>query len=142
MSDVRHDALSAHGEECGECGAQASAVAALLACSTAPVDAARLSRLVLARSHTELEARARAVFWQRLIVVLIVALIPLPLVVAADLWALGWVYALASAWLPAIVATYLVISYGATVIVLLGSVYAAIPLLLAWPVRASEPVTA
>jgi hypothetical protein len=142
MTDGRRDAIGSHGEECAECRADTAAVAAVLERSAPPVDAAQLSALVLARAHAELAARAGAVFWRRLAVVLAVALIPLPVIVAADLWALGWLYALASAWLPAVVATYLVVSYGATVMVLLGSVYAAIPLLLARPLHAPEAATA
>jgi len=142
MSEQVHEALAAHAEECAECRPHAAAVSATLARSAASVDAAPLSALVLARVHPELLARARATFWRRLVVVSAVALIPLPLVVVADLWALGWLYALASAWLPAVVATYLVVSYGATVLVLLGSVYAAIPLLLARPLRVPEAETA
>ena len=142
MTDRLHEALAAHAEECAECRPHAAAVGAALERSAVSVDAAPLSALVLARAHVELLTRARATFWRRLVVVLAVALIPLPLVVAADLWALGWLYALASAWLPAVVATYLVISYGATVMVLLGSVYAAIPLLLARPLRVPEAAPA
>jgi hypothetical protein len=62
------------------------------------------------------------------------ALVPLPLVVGIDLWLLGWLYALVAAWLPTSVALYVVISYAATLLVLIGSTYAAIPLLLARPV--------
>jgi len=97
MTEARLDALDSHGEECGECRVHLPAVAAVLQRKTVPVDAAQLSALVLIRAHAELEARAGTVFWQRLAVVLAVALIPLPLIVAADLWALGWLYEVASA---------------------------------------------
>lgn len=141
MSGGLRDALTGHGEECAECRAHAAAVAAVLERSAVPVDAAQLSALAVARVQPQLVAHARVTFWRRLAVVLVVALIPLPLIVAADLWALGWLYAVASAWLPALIATYLVVSYGATVMVLLGSVYAAIPLLLARPLHAPEGAT-
>jgi len=141
MTDPMHDAVDRHGAECAECRPHTAAVAAVLDGSRVPIDAAPLSALAVARLRPELEAHARAIFWQRLVVAVIVALIPLPLIIAADLWALGWLYALASAWLPAVVATYLVISYGATVLVLLGSVYAAIPLLLARALPVPEEAT-
>jgi hypothetical protein len=135
MSAPPPDAIAVHGTECAECAASVSAVGAALARAAAPPDAARLSALALARVRPELEARARAVFWRRLVRALAAALLPLPFIVAADLWALGSLYAVASAWLPSALATYLVVSYGATVLVLLGSVYAAIPLLLARPLQ-------
>ena len=81
-----------------------------------------------------LQGRARAVFWHRLRLVLFAALLPLPLVVAADVWLLGRAYELFAAWLPASVALYMVVSYAAWLLILIGGTYAAIPLLLAWPV--------
>jgi hypothetical protein len=142
-----HDALVVHARECDECRAVAPPlddVAARLAADTPVIDAESWSRGVLARVRPELTARARAVFWRRLLRVLTAALIPLPLVLAADLWWLGRIYDVASVWLPAGLAADLVLSYAATLLALLGSAYAAIPLLLAAPVRqrTAEPVPA
>ncbi len=81
-------------------------------------------------------------FWRRLVRALAAALLPLPLVIAADLWLLGWLYALFATWLPSGLAVYLVASYAATLLVLIGSAYAAIPLLLARPVLEPDPAPA
>jgi hypothetical protein len=130
--------LFIHARECDECRAAApplGEIAARLAVAAPVIDAESWAQGVLARVRPELAARARAVFWRRLLRVLIAALIPLPLVVAADVWWLGRIYDVASAWLPAGLAVDLVLSYAATLLALLGSAYAAIPLLLAAPAR-------
>lgn len=145
MSDARDNPLSEHVRDCEECrggGAPLASLTALLDASAAPLDAERLSRLVVARVAPTLQARAQATFWRRLAGTLAAALLPLPLVVGIDLWLLGWLYALIAAWLPSSLALYVVISYAATLLVLLGSTYAAIPLLLARPVSEPAPVPA
>lgn len=133
------DAITAHAGECAECRSGAPLAIAALGRGALPLDVARLSALALRSARPALARRARIAYWRHLATALGVALLPLPLVVIADLWALGSLYALASAWLPAVVATYLVASYGATILVLIGSVYAIIPLLLArrLPARAA-----
>jgi hypothetical protein len=141
------NALFVHARDCDDCRAAAPPVdriAALLATDAPVIDAESWSRAVLARVRPELAARARAVFWRRLLRVLTAALIPLPLVLAADLWWLGRIYDVASIWLPAGLAADLVLSYAATLLALLGSAYAAIPLLLASPMRerSAQPVPA
>jgi hypothetical protein len=94
-------------------------------------DPAALSRLVLARVAPELAARARTVYRRRLVRTLAVALLPLPLVLAAETVLLGWLWELAAAWLPSSVALTLVGSYALALLVGLGLAYASIPLLLA-----------
>lgn len=147
MTAPHDNALSLHASECDECRAAApplGEIAARLAVDTPMIDAESWSQGVLARVRPELAARARVVFWRRLLRVLTAALIPLPLVLAADLWWLGRIYDVVSVWLPAGLAADLVLSYAATLLALLGSAYAAIPLLLAAPVRQrpAEPVSA
>jgi hypothetical protein len=126
--------LVSHVGECDECRPSPPSVAALAArldASAVQIDAARLSRLALARVRPALRVRAEAAFWRRFIRALAAALLPLPLLVAADWWLLGRLYDVVAAWLPSAVATYFVLSYAASLVVLIGSVYAAIPLLLA-----------
>jgi hypothetical protein len=140
MNERPDDALTAHARECDECGGNAAALAqarALLDAAAVPVDVTGWSRPVLARVAPELQTRARAAFWRRLARTLGAALVPLPLLVVADVWMLGRLYDLAASWLPSGLAAYLVLSYAASLLVLIGSVYAAIPLLLARPT--SEP---
>lgn len=142
MTDRSDSLLLVHARECEECsadGARLAQLAARLDASAVEIDASRLSRLALAAAAPELQARAQALFWHRLVRVLIAALVPLPLVVAADVWWLGRVYEAAAAWVPASLATDFVLSYAVSLLALIGSAYAAIPLLLARPIRAPEP---
>lgn len=103
-------------------------------------DPAALSRRVLARVAPELAARARAAYRRQLARTLALALLPLPFVVAAETWLLGWLWDVAAAWLPSGVAVTLVGSYALALLVGLGLAYAAIPLLLAPHLRvAGDP---
>jgi len=136
------NAFDEHARECGECretAAPVAALSALLGSDTAQIDAERLSRLAFARVAPALQERAGALFWRRLTRVLIAALVPLPLVIGVDVWMLGWLYEAVAAWLPVSVAAYLVACYGASLLLLISSTYAAIPLLLARPVIEPEP---
>jgi hypothetical protein len=142
MTDRPDNPLLAHARECGECsadGARLAQLAARLDASVVEIDANRLSHLALAAVAPELQARAQAVFWRRLVRVLAAALVPLPLVLAADVWWLGRLYVAAAAWVPASLAADFVLSYAVSLLALIGSAYAAIPLLLARPIHVSDP---
>jgi len=135
------DALEAHAHGCDDCRAAPpplEQIRSALDAGSAEPDAARLTQLALAPLLPELRVRAQTAFWRRLVHVLGVALLPLPLVLAADLWLLGRLYELAAAWLPSTVAMYIVVSYAASALVVIGIAYAAIPLLLARPVQTHE----
>lgn len=145
MSGRPDNPLREHALSCDACRADALPLAqlsALLDDGTPAVDAAQLSRLALAGVAPALRARAQAAFWRRLRVVLAAALLPLPLVIAADAWMLEWLYQLLAAWVPASVALYVVVSYAVWLLVAIGSAYAAIPLLLARGLPAPEPAPA
>ena len=145
MTEPRDNPLTEHERECEECRAAALPIAELselLGRGAAPVDPRPLSALALARVAPALQGRAQAVFWRRLVRALSAALLPLPLLIAADWWLLGRLYDVAAAWLPSAVAAYLVLSYAASLVVLIGGVYAAIPLLLAHPVVEHDAVPA
>jgi hypothetical protein len=62
---------------------------------------------------------------------LLVALAPLPLVLAFNAYLLGAVYAFATLIVPSALAAYLVFSYAAAVLLLLAATYGSIPLLVA-----------
>jgi predicted anti-sigma-YlaC factor YlaD len=141
MTGRPDDALGEHARECEACRADAPPLAqlrALLAAGDAAPDAGRLSDLARARLGPELQRRAQAVFWRRFARVLGIALLPLPVVLAADVWLLGWLYQVAAAWLPSTLAVYIVCSYAASALAAIGVTYAAIPLLIARPVHAHE----
>jgi hypothetical protein len=145
VSDRLDNPLVEHTLACDDCRADAPPVAqlaALLDGAGVDVDAAYLSRLAFARVAPELRARAQAAFWRRLRTALAFGLLPLPLVIAADVFVLGWLYQLFAVWLPASLALYVVISYGAWLLVAIGSTYAAIPLLLARGLPGPEPAPA
>jgi len=145
MSTRPDDALAAHARECDECRAESPALAqlrSLLDAGGAEPDAAPLTQHALASLIPALRVRAQAAFWRRLVRVLSVALLPLPLILAADVWLLGHVYALAAAWLPSTLALYIVISYALSALAVIGITYAAIPLLLARPLQTHELATA
>lgn len=145
MTERGDNPLAVHVRECEDCRTTPPPVAALAArldTSSVQIDAQRLSRLALARVAPALQTRAEAAFWRRLVRTLAAALLPLPLLLAADWWLLGRLYDVAAAWLPSAVAAYFVFSYAASLLVLLGSVYAAIPLLLARPVPEPNPMPA
>jgi hypothetical protein len=104
-------------------------LAAALAGARVTIDAAPLSQRALAAARPELAARAA--FWPRLARVLGVSLAPLPLLVAANVAMVTWLYGAAATWLPSGVALYLAASYAVAALVGLGLTYASIPLLLA-----------
>jgi len=138
MSERSDDALRAHVRECDECRGAAvpiDALADVLGTNIVEVDAPRLSQLAVARVVPELHARAQQVFWRRVARALGIGLVPLPLLLAADLWALSRLYALAAAWMPFSLAADFVLTYAISLLALFGSAYAVIPLLLAHPVR-------
>lgn len=142
MTERESHALNQHAAECDECGdAPLDALAAVLRGAAPPIDAARLSSLTLARLAPLLQERARKLFWRRVGVALAAALLPLPLVVAADIWLLGWLYALIAAWLPEGVALYVVATCAAWLLIMIGSAYAAIPLLLARILPPPQPAS-
>ena len=93
------------------------------------LDATVLSARVLAAAAPELAARAA--FWPRLVRVLGIALMPLPLLLAANAALVVWLYGVAEVWLPHGLALYVAGSYAVAALVGLGLSYASIPLLLA-----------
>jgi hypothetical protein len=138
ISERPDNALRAHARECDECRGAAVPIDELadrLGAGTTEIDVARLSQLTLARVAPELHARAQQVFWRRVARALGIGLVPLPLLLAADLWALGRLYAVAVDWMPFGLAVDFVLTYAISLLALFGSAYAVIPLLLAHQVR-------
>jgi len=126
--------LAEHVAECDMCRAEPLPLeqcAAFLSSSAVRVDVTALSQDTLRRLQPELARRARAVLWHRVTLGVLAALLPLPAVLAYDAYLLRLLYGLASAVLPAAFATYLVVTYAAFLVLLFGSTYAAIPLLVA-----------
>lgn len=125
--------LSQHVRDCSECGGEPPPVemAERLAAYVVTIDAAALSRRVLAAARPELARLASAWFWRRLAAAVLAALLPLPVVLALNAVLLAALHTWASALLPAALVSYLVGSYAALLLLLFASTYAAIPLVLA-----------
>ena len=127
------DRLAAHAADCEACHASPlplEQLAVRLNASPVHIDATALSRRVLLQLQPELEHLALAASWPRMLRGLLLSLLPLPLVVAVDAYFLSLVYGLVSALVPAALAAYLVLSYGAVLVLLFAMTYAAIPLLV------------
>lgn len=134
MNDKSPDALSAHVAECDECRAgevPVERIATALRESTTAFDAAALSQRTLVRLRPELERRAAAVLRRQVVIGLLLALLPLPAVLAYNAYVLELAYELAASVIPAGLAAMAVASYAAFLLLLFAMTYAAIPLLLA-----------
>lgn len=94
------------------------------------IDVAALSRHTFARLQPELQRQAIAAGWRRVAMGVLLALLPLPLVLAYNAYLLRLAYDFLSTLLPATLAAYLVLSYGASLVLLFATTYAAIPLLV------------
>jgi hypothetical protein len=137
-ADNRRRRLSEHVAECAECQATPlplDAVGALLDAAQPDVDVTALSRHTFARLQPELRQRAGAISWRRAAAGVLLALLPLPIVLAYDAYVLQLAYDVLSTLVPRSVAAYLVLSYGAGLLLLFATTYAAIPVLMSRRVR-------
>lgn len=127
-------AFEAHVAECEDCRATPppiAHIATLLNSGVVALDPAGLSRRTLSRLQPELARRAMAGLWRQVVVALLLALLPLPAVLAYDAYLLRAAYALVSSLLPTAVAAYLIFGYAAFLVLVFATTYATIPLLLA-----------
>ncbi len=134
-------ALVTHLQECEACRTSAlpiERIATLLDASVVEVDAGTLSRRLLLRVQPELQRRAAWVFGRQVAAAVLVALLPLPVVLAYDACLLHLVYNVVSWLLPARVASYVVLSYAAFLALLFALTYATVPVLLARRVLPQE----
>ena len=132
--DSGRGTLAAHVDGCELCRADPpplERIAAVLEASAVPIDAPTLSLRTLARLQPALAHRASAVLWCKAVAAVLLALVPLPAVLAYDAYLLHAAYAVVSALLPAAFAMYLIATYAAFLVLLFAGTYAAIPLLLA-----------
>ncbi len=126
--------LAAHVEDCDGCRVDVPPVdliAARLAAVNVPIDATALSRRTMLRLRPELQRCASAALWRRAAVGVLLALLPLPAVLAYNVYLLHAAYDVLLALLPAAVVAYLLASEAALLVLLFAATYAAIPILLA-----------
>jgi hypothetical protein len=125
--------LVAHAAECDACQAAPlpmNRIAILLDAGDVRLDAAALSARAIVRLRRELRV-AGSVSWRAVALVLLRVVLPLPAVAACDAYVLRMAYALGKTILPGPLVAYVVLSYGALLLLLFGLTYAAVPLLVA-----------
>lgn len=126
--------FASHLAECAECSADGDAIAAverrLAAASPPAIDGAALSQRLLAAARPELARRISASYWQRFAAAVLGSLIPLPLVLALNALFVALLHTVLMAIGLPTIAAYLVVSYGALLVFVLGATYAAIPVLV------------
>ena len=110
---------------------------ALLGALETPPPSPDLTTLVLASAAPLLAVHARRANWRTFLRPLLVALLPLPLILAADAAIAAGLYALFSLVFPPIVSTVLVAQYALFVLMSLALAYAAVPLLVDRQARAT-----
>lgn len=134
-----HPDAAAHVAACATCGADATTLAAIahaFAADPEPAtDPARVAHALAAASPILAARRAPAVDWWRVAAAVLVALLPLPLVVAADWWLLQTAYGVLSTLLPSSLSLLVLGHYAAFLLLLLTLTYAAVPVLAARPLR-------
>ncbi|HYD49245.1 MAG TPA: hypothetical protein VEB21_12895 [Terriglobales bacterium] len=126
-----HPVFAEHLAECDECRGQRAAlerISASLRASEVGVDCDRLTAGTLLCLAPAIETNAAEAFWRRVVTALVVAIIPLPLVLAWDAYLMRELHSFLQAFLPSPVATYVTFSYAALLTLLLAGTYAAIPL--------------
>lgn len=128
------DKLQEHATGCDACKEAPlplSEIAAALDASVSTIDASSLSRRVLAEAQPLLQRVVMRRFWRQVAAVIVVALTPLPFVLAYDAYLLQLLHTAVSTLLPSALATYFVASYAASLLFLFALSYAAIPVLMA-----------
>ena len=109
---------------------------ALLGALDTPPMPTDLTPRVLAAAAPLLAIHARRTSWRTFLRPLLVALLPLPLILAADVAIAGALYSLFSLVFPAVVSTVLVAQYAVVVLLSLALAYAAVPVLVDRQARA------
>jgi hypothetical protein len=98
---------------------------------------ADLTARVLAAASPLLAAHAGRTSWRTFLRPLVVSVLPLPLILAADVAIAGALYSLLSLVFPPVVTTVLVVQYALFVLMSLALAYAAVPLIVDRQARAT-----
>lgn len=127
------DALTEHVEGCSDCRVEPLKIDELrtaLRREAIHLDSALLSRRVAEMVAPELARLAARAFRRRVAVGVLLALIPLPAVLAYDAFVLRAIHAVLSFLLPEALVAYFVASIALSILLLIATSYAAIPLLV------------
>jgi hypothetical protein len=122
----------AHLAACPDCQGAVTVLATLAATFAADRPAAPSARLaprVLAAARPLLATRQRHAARRALATAVAAALLPLPLILMIDVWALQAIYGGLSRFFPPALSLYLVVNYAAVLALLGALTYGAIPLL-------------
>jgi len=128
------DRLQEHVDDCDSCRTQGlplTQIDAFLASSRIELDATVLSRQAFAAAQVALQTVALRRFWRQVVAVVVVALLPLPVVLAYDAVLLRLLHAAASWVLSGTMANYIIFLYASSLLFLFAASYAAIPVLMA-----------
>lgn len=123
---------AAHAASCAACGAETAAlgrIAAAFAADQVAAPSPALAARVLKAARPLLDAKRRHVARRALAAAVAAALVPLPLILMIDVWALGTIYDWLARVLPPALSFYLVVNYAAVLALLGALTYGAIPLL-------------
>jgi len=123
---------AAHAASCDACRVDDAAltrVAAVFAADRLEPPAPALGARVLAATRPILVAKRRHAARRAIAAAVAAALVPLPLILLIDVWALGAIYGWLSRLLPPALSFYLVVNYAAVLALLGALTYGAIPLL-------------
>lgn len=134
--------LDTHVAECADCRTApppTARIAALLDAQAVGVDAAAMAQRTFTLLQPEIGRLATQAMWRKVVAALLLALLPLPVVLACDAYLLGVAYQVASTLLPATVAAYLIFGYAAFLVLLFATTYATIPLFLAGRRATQQP---
>lgn len=131
MTEER-DFLEEHRRDCAACRANPESVDDALWLLTADqaIDARALTKAARARLAPVLAERQAEVWRRHVTIGLVLAVIPLPFVVAWGGFFGSWLFVVASAVLPTAIVGYALGTYAAAVVLLIGLTYASIPLLM------------
>ena len=139
------DALDEHVATCAECAIDPVALdrmRTVLRSEPIRIDASLLSHRVAAMVAPELARLGARAFRRRVAIGVLLALLPLPIVLAYDALLLRAAHAVLSFLLPEALVLYLVAGMGLTALLLIATSYAAIPLLVHRQIAASRTSTA
>jgi len=124
--------VAAHLEVCASCRADATLARRLggaLAADVVDEPSPGLSTRTLAAAAPLLAWNARRAAWRRLARAIAAALVPLPFVVALDVWLVATAYHVLHTVLPATVSVFVAGNYAALLALLLALTYGAVPIL-------------
>jgi len=126
--------LREHTEECESCHQAPlpiDRIDAVLRASPLQIDVGAMSAQAFTAAQHTLHSMTLRSFWRQVAAVVVVALLPLPVIMAYDAFLLQLLHTAVSTLFSGPMATYIVFTYAASLLFLFAASYAAIPVLMA-----------